>query len=150
MDEFCTSLNDLLVTAFRSVLKLEEQMLARMTTPSLSITEFHLLEMVARAVPEKLTVSEVAQGLSLSMPTITVCVSKLEKKGYLVKSRGVHDGRTVNISLTDKGRRVDRIHHHFHERMVQTIAEDMNEAERAALLSGIIKLNAYFGRAIEK
>lgn len=148
MDAFCTHLNDLLVKAFRAVLKLEEQMLARMSTPSLSIGEFHLIETVGKDDGRSKTISEIARDLSLSLPSVTVAVNKLEKKGFLKKTKGAEDGRTVSISLTELGARLDRVHQHFHERMVQTIAEDMSEEEKAALLKGIAKLNRYFDKTI--
>lgn len=148
MDAFCTHLNDLLIKAYRAVLKLEEQMLARISTPSLSIGEFHLIETVGKDGMKTKTISEIARGLSLSLPSVTVAVNKLEKKGFLRKTKGVEDGRTVSISLTELGERVDREHQRFHERMVQTIAEDMSEEEKAALLKGIARLNRYFDKTI--
>lgn len=148
MDAFCESLNDLLANAFRSVLKIEEQMLRRMSTLSLSISEMHLLEAVGKGDTQGRTVSETAKELSLSLPSVTVAVNKLEKKGLLQKAKAAEDGRSVLLSLTEVGQKVERIHQHFHENMVMGIARDMDETEKAALLKGMVKLNQYFDRKL--
>ncbi len=150
MDAFCESLNELLVNAFRSVLKLEEQTLRGMGAFNLSIGEMHLLEAVGMDGETGRTVSETAKELSLTVPTVTVAVNKLEKKGLLSKTRATDDGRAVILTLTEVGRKVERIHHHFHESMVKNIAGDMDEAEKAALLKGMEKLNLYFDRKLTK
>ncbi len=148
MDVFCQSLNELLVTAFRAVLKLEEQTLRKMDARGLSIGEFHLMESVGAGEGGKRTVTEIAKDLSLTPPSVTVAVNKLEKKGFLLKSRGAEDGRTVTVSLTDQGARINRLHQHFHESMVLEIAHGMSEEEREALLHGISKLNEYFDKKL--
>ena len=148
MDAFCESLNELLVNAFRSVLKIEEQMLRGMGTLSLSISEMHLLEVVGKGDAQCRTVSETAKELSLSLPSVTVAVNKLEKRGLLQKAKATEDGRSVLLSLTDVGQKVERIHRRFHENMVKNIAGDMDETEKAALLKGMAKLNHYFDRKL--
>ena len=150
MDAFCETLNELLVNAFRSVLKLEEQTLRGLGAFNLSISEMHLLEVVGKYGDAGRTVSETAKELDLAVPTVTVAVNKLEKKGLLCKTRASDDGRAVILTLTEVGRKIDRIHHHFHESMVKNIANDMDEAEKAALLHGMGKLNLYFDRKLTK
>lgn len=150
MDAFCESLNELLANAFRSVLKIEEQMLRGMGALKLSITEMHLLEVVGQDAGAGRTVSETAKKLSLTVPTVTVAVNKVEKKGLLRKTKAVDDGRSVILTLTEMGQKVDRIHHHFHENMVRSIAKDMDEVEKAALLKGMRQLNVYFNRKLTK
>lgn len=144
MDAFSLSLNELLMHAFRSVLKIEEQMLRNMGTLHLSIGEMHLLEAVGNGGSQGRTVSETARELSLTLPSVTVAVNKLEKKGLLQKTKAREDKRTVSLLLTEMGKKVNRIHQRFHESMVKSIAVDMDEAEKNALLQGMEKLNLYF------
>jgi DNA-binding MarR family transcriptional regulator len=148
MDAFYESLNRLLIIAFRSVLKLEEQTLRKMTPRGLSISEFHLIECVGEGEGGRRTVTELAKQLSLSLPSVTVAVNKLEGKGFLTKARDSKDGRAVYIALTDLGTRVNRLHQHFHELMIHQIADGMSPAEREALLHGISKLNGYFTKKL--
>lgn len=150
MDAFCENLNELLVNAFRSVLKLEEQMLRSMGTFNLSIGEMHLLEVVGKDGDTGRTVSETAKELALTVPTVTVAANKLEKKGLLCKTRAMDDGRAVILTLSEVGRKIDRIHQRFHENMVKNIANGMDEAEKAALLHAMGKLNLFFDRKLSK
>ena len=144
MDMFCTTLNELLVHAFRSVLRIEEQMLQRMGAFNLSISEMHLLEAIGKGASQGRTVSETAKELSLTLPSVTIAVNKLEKKGLLQKTKTLKDGRSVLLSFTDLGQKIDRIHQHFHKNMVNSIARDMDETEKSALLKAMMKLNLYF------
>jgi Transcriptional regulators len=148
MDVFCHNLNALLMRAFRSVLKIEEQMLSGMGQYQLSINEMHMLEAIANEANQGRTISELAKALSLKMPSITVAVNKLEKKGLLKKERAAEDGRSVLVTLTELGAKLERIHQRFHESMVKNISRDMDEAEKTALLRGMEKLNLYFDKKL--
>lgn len=148
MDAFCQTLNDLLTNAFRSVLKIEEQMISGMGTHKLSISEMHLMEAVHKDGAAGCTISEIAKELSLTLPSVTVAVNKLEKKGLIKKERAAEDGRSVLVTLTETGEKMERVHRHFHENMVKTISRDMDESEKNALIKGMEKLNLYFDRRL--
>lgn len=149
MDEFSSRLNNLLVDTFRSILKVEEQMLQKHLTLNLSISEMHLIESVGKGGDEGLTISSIAEDLSISMPSVTVAINKLQGKGYVEKERSGTDSRMVYVKLTRNGRRVDAVHRHFHETMVEGIAEGLNEEERDTLAGGIDKLNAFFKNKLQ-
>ena len=148
--QFCENLNELLVNAFRPVLKLEEQMLRSMGTSTCPSVKCTCLEVVGKEVIRARTVSETAKELALTVPTVTVAANKLEKKGLLCKTRAMDDGRAVILTLSEVGRKIDRIHQRFHENMVKNIANGMDEAEKAALLHAMGKLNLFFDRKLSK
>ncbi len=144
MEPFAAQLNDLLVDTFRSILKVEEQMLKDHLSLNLSISEMHLIESVGKGGETGITISDIAEDLSISLPSVTVAINKLQAKGYVEKTRGAADSRMVYVKLTRNGRRVDALHGRFHETMVRNITNDMDEEEKAALTRGIVKLNAFF------
>lgn len=144
MDNFSQQLNGLLVDTFRSILKVEEQMLKNHLTLDLSISEMHLIESVGKGGDEGLTISSIAEDLSISLPSVTVAINKLQAKGYVEKTRCGADNRMVYVKLTRNGRRVDAVHRRFHETMVSGIASDLDEQEKQALTKGIVKLNLFF------
>lgn len=74
------SLNQVLVETFRTILKVEEQMLRADGKLNLSISEIHLLEAVAKAGDGGATISEIAAALDIKLSTVTIAVNKLEKK----------------------------------------------------------------------
>ena len=145
---FARELNELLVGAFHSIERFEERSLRSLAGADLSVNEAHVVEAVGRASagrPEGVTVTNLAEALSVRVPTATASVNRLVAKGLLAKERGERDARSVYVRLTRDGRRAYRLHALFHRRMVDAVAGQMTPEERAALASGVQKLKAFFG-----
>lgn len=136
-------LNELLVSAYNGVNKVEDQALKK-TGANLSITEFHILESINKNGEEGRTIGDIAQDLSVTMPTVTVAVSKLEKKGYVLKSRGKKDGRHVYITLTKQGNRMNMAHRYFHKLMIRELFMILTDEEVDILIRTLEKLNHFF------
>ncbi|MDD4773721.1 MAG: MarR family transcriptional regulator [Eubacteriales bacterium] len=136
-------LNELLVSAYNGVNKVEDQALKK-TGANLSITEFHILESINKNGEEGRTIGDIAQDLSVTMPTVTVAVSKLEKKGYVLKSRGKKDGRHVYITLTKQGNRMNMAHRYFHKLMIRELFMILTDEEVDILIRTLEKLNRFF------
>lgn len=149
MDEFSIRLNDLLVETFRSILKVEEQMLRQSNKIDLSISEMHLIESVGKNGNSGSTISDIAEDLSITLPSVTIAINKLVKRGYVQKVKGQNDGRVVYVSLTPLGSRMDSVHKYFHQTMVRNVAKDLAEEEKAAMIKGIDKLNNFFNKKLE-
>ena len=148
MERFSDKLDELLQGAFQFVLKIEEQMLHSMGPVRLSISEIHLLEAVGKAGEGGRSVTELARELSIAPSSVTNAIKKLEAKGFLLRTKGERDARTVWITLTEEGVNANRRHAYFHARMVRNIAKDMQEDEQAVLLHAMEKLNEYFKRQL--
>ena len=93
MDAFAAELNTILVDTFRTIMKIEENTVRKMKNSDLTISEVHVLEAVGKSGNP--SVSDIAQELDISLPSVTVAINKLEKKGYVSKSRCAEDGRQV-------------------------------------------------------
>ena len=143
MKPFEEQLNEVIVDTYRSILRVEENILKRSDQTDLSISEIHMLEAVGKGKDRRRTISELAEGLNITLPSVTVAINKLMKKGYVEKVRGEEDGRIVYVSLTRQGRRIDSAHRYFHESMVRSIIRDMTESEMQALYKGVMKLDAF-------
>ena len=143
MKPFEEQLNEVLVDTYRSILRVEENILKRSDQTDLSISEIHMLEAVGKGKDRRRTISELAEVLNITLPSVTVAINKLMKKGYVEKVRGEEDGRIVYVSLTRQGRRIDSAHRYFHESMVRSIIRDMTESEMQALYKGVMKLDAF-------
>jgi DNA-binding MarR family transcriptional regulator len=144
MDDFSRELNDLLVNTFWSILKVEEKMLKSGSSADLSISELHLIESVGKADAKGRTVSDIAADLEVAIPSVTVAINKLLRRGYLSKCRDENDGRVVYVTMTELGHKMNAAHSYFHKRMVRDISGTMTEEERAVLLVSLSKLNAFF------
>lgn len=149
-DDFTVVLNDILVEVYNNIIKLEEQTLKNNGRLNLSINEMHLLEIVGKYSDTGITISELAQGLGVKRPSVTVAVNKLEKKGYVRKSDCQSDGRVVRVFLTKDGRKVDAYHQYYHRNMVREISSDFTDEEKAHLIKAIKKLNDYFKKSISE
>ena len=104
-------INEILVSLFNSVLKMEERALQDSTSLNLSITEIHTLEAIGTGKPK--TMTQVAGALKISVGTLTVAISKLVKKGYVERSRVSEDRRVVKIWLTEDGKATVEEHQRF-------------------------------------
>ena len=143
MKPFEEQLNEVIVDTYRSILRVEENILKRSDQTDLSISEIHMLEALGKGKDRRRTISELAEVLNITLPSVTVAINKLMKKGYVEKVRGEEDGRIVYVSLTRQGRRIDSAHRYFHESMVRSIIRDMTESEMQALYKGVMKLDTF-------
>ncbi len=143
MKPFEEQLNEVIVDTYRSILRVEENILKRSEQTELCLSEIHMLEAVGKGKDRRRTISELAEVLNITLPSVTVAINKLMKKGYVEKVRGEEDGRIVYVSLTRQGRRIDSAHRYFHESMVRSIIRDMTESEMQALYKGVMKLDAF-------
>lgn len=69
---------------------------------SLYMREVHFL--VSLAEKDQPTMSEMASHLNVTPGAVTQMVSRLEKKGYVIRSKASDDKRQTTVSLTEKGR----------------------------------------------
>ena len=148
MTEFESSLNDLLVDTFNSILKYEEASLRAISGASITIAEAHTIEAISK-LGDSTTVSQIATLLDVAMPTITVAIKKLESKGLVAKVPCVEDRRRFIITLTQAGQKINRAHSIFHKKMVKNVSRNFTDEEKDILLTGIQKLSVFFKGKVE-
>ncbi len=69
----------------------------------LSLSVFELLALMISDKYQTVTMSSLAQGMSVPMSTATGVVDRLVKKGLLERGRSEDDRRVVTVSLTERG-----------------------------------------------
>lgn len=141
MEQFESAFNELLNDTFRSFEKIEHQALKN--KHSLSMSEIHMLEAIGSISKKGAAVSEIAQRLGITLPSVTVTVNKLIQKGFLTKQKSEEDKRSVTIALTKHGLAADRLHRSFHNRMIRGLSGELNDEERMALMNGMGKINSF-------
>ncbi len=142
MAAFAADLNELLVEIYRNIQILEESELKK-SRLNLSIGEIHMIELIAKA-GGGMTVTEIANKLKVTRPSVTVAVNKLVQKGYCEKQRREDDGRAVAVALTKAGRKVEAFHARCHRNMIREVSDDLTENEKAELLRTMSRINTYF------
>ena len=150
MDPFLHELNEMLTTAYRSICKVEEVMLRKLSNGDLSLHEMHMLECIGNHNGQNVTITDLAQDLDITPPSVTAMVKRLENKGFITKSRSGEDARRVCILLTEQGRRAEVAHRLFHRKMVRAITKDLTDTEREAIASGLQKMNAFMEESIRE
>lgn len=149
MEAFNRQLNDLLVDTFKVITKIEEVSIRR-TGCELSVSEVHLLEAVAKAGSEGRSISDIADDLRITLPSVTIAINKLVKKGYVQKVKNSADGRMVFVVLTAEGQKMELVHRYFHKRLVSNLAAGLSEEEKESLYKAMIKMNSFFERRLLK
>lgn len=137
------TLNELLVDLFRDINEIEEKAIrqskqyANMTT-----NDMHVIEAIAIG-PGK-NMSTVAKALNVTMGTLTISVNALVKKGYVARVRSEEDRRVVLVSLTEDGIKAYKHHQKFHDDMIKSVIENLDETEQQVLEKSLQKLNTFF------
>lgn len=136
------TLNEILVSLFNDILDLEQKALISGKFKNISINDMHIIEAIGDKEPKKM--SQIARTLKITVGTLTTAMNSLVNKGYVIREKGEEDRRVVFISLSDLGKEAFNIHSDFHEEMVQSIMEGLDENELYVLTSALKKLSIYF------
>jgi len=111
----------------------------------LHASEIHLIDMAGRFPEESL--SSIALRLGITKGAVSQTVKKLEEKGYLGRSFGEGDNKTVYLRLTDAGKRAFAWHAAYHSlvngRIEQAVAS-LGEKDRQNLLDILSTLEKIF------
>lgn len=86
------------------------------------------------------TGGQIAQSVTLSPPTVTNILDRLEKRGLLIRERSQQDKRRVSLHLTDEGKALlckapEPLQAHFIEKFIA-----MEEWEQSLLLSSMQRI----------
>lgn len=142
MDPRLESLNTLLVETFNAILKVEEQSLRRATKETVTVTELHLLDAVAK--DEQATISSLAAATKVTVSTMTIGINRLEAKQYVERVRETADRRVVRVRLTERGRALAYAHKRFHRRMARAVVDGLPEQEIDVLTRAMENLRDFF------
>lgn len=134
-------INQYLVDIFNRILVIEEMSLKTSQFNDVSLKEMHTIGIIGKY--QQVTPSDIARELMVTLGTVTTSLNKLELKGYIERTRSSVDRRVVYLSLTKKGRLLNRLHAKFHKNMVGHVVADMNEDEMQALLRGLGNLHQF-------
>lgn len=147
-DELDARLNGILVDTFRNILRVEQNMMRSEGKLILSIGEVHCIEAIGKQ--EERTITDIARELDITTATACATVDRLERKGYVTRTRSNGDRRMVHLCLTERGKKVDRIHKGFHRNMIRRIMEGFTQDEAKIMLRGVERLDRFFRSAAHK
>lgn len=109
------------------------------TTPrGLNPTQAQVLVVLKRA-GAGLRLSDIADRLGVSAPTVSVSVSTLERKGLVRKERAAEDARALAVSLTPSGRAEAGRMAAWPDLLLDAVGV-LDEAEEAVFLKALLKV----------
>ncbi len=151
MDTSAEQLSDILLQMYKNVIHLEENAQKNLNSRiNLTVGEIHFLEAVASGGKEGRTISELAELLDITKPSVTVAVNKFEKKGVVERLHSQKDGRSVHVVLTHYGSTINAYYQYFRRRMVKKIHVGLTDQEKEFLVKAFNKINIYFKESLER
>ena len=150
MNPFGKELNALLEKTYQNIGRRENAMVRDLSNGSITIGELHTIERIGWRREAGITVTEIAQEMIVTLPSVTATVKKLEKKGLVTKERSSVDARQVVIRLTDAGRHADVAHRYFHRKMVLSISASIPDEEKPVLLQAMHRINDFFDNRLHE
>ncbi|MFF7157119.1 MarR family transcriptional regulator [Streptomyces sp. NPDC008139] len=96
----------------------------------LSVIQLRLLGVLRDREPG---MRELARHLELDKSSITGLVDRAERRGLVRRTPAPHDGRAVQVSLTDEGRAAARALEADADRRIRALAADLTDEQCAAL-----------------
>ena len=134
-------INDLLVNLFNNLLVIERNSLRATEYKDLTMNEWHVLEQIGLA---KITMTELANQLKITVGTLTTTINRLLKKGYVTRNQAEDDRRFVYIQLTEMGIAAFKEHETFHKNMVKSVVSQLEEEDHDVLVHSLEKLTEFF------
>jgi DNA-binding MarR family transcriptional regulator len=79
-----------------------------------------------------LTLSELARGLHMKAPTVTVIANRLEERGWIKRKRSTEDRRQVHLFLTEAGRENAEVFSRIRRRLNRQMGSGLSKSSIAA------------------
>jgi MarR family transcriptional regulator, organic hydroperoxide resistance regulator len=96
------------------------------------------------------TLSELAERMSVSAPTMSNTITTLEERGWVLRRRSEEDRRVVWIEITPEGiAALDAMQNEVKMRIAQLL-EGLSDEEQATLVNGLTVLRDVFAAALER
>lgn len=135
MKKTLDAVNSLFSSVFYDIIKLEEKFFKKSRFKDISIKEVRTIEAIGLNDIKSMTT--VAKKLNITVGTLTVSISNLQKKGYVIKEKSTKDKRVVTIKLTEKGKALFKAHQKFREKIMQEIILELTKQE-AEIFNGTL------------
>ena len=114
------------------------------TNFSVTLPQFDVLSELERSA-RKMTMSELSRELMVSNGNVTGVIDRLEKNGFVTRTRAEHDRRIQYIELTPKGRSEFNDMARSHESWLDKMVSDLSPDDMASLQTLLLKARSSVG-----
>ena len=108
----------------------------------MTLPQMHTLEVLG--IHGSMRMKELAEAMGVTTGTLTVQVDRLEDRGCVRRLPHESDRRSINVELTDKGRKLFEEHDRLHHRLTQDLIAACPKADREAFLRCLTTMNREF------
>lgn len=137
---------DNIYTLNRIITALDKEPKGYNTEFELYSNEVHTLRFIAEK--EGITQTELSRKMFRTKAATSIMLSKLEKKGFIIRKTDEEDARVTRLYLTEVGKRVERGHVAFDSEKVETWMWDIDYDPKE--LESANKVMEAFAEYIEK
>ena len=142
MENLDAILIEILKKLYSRVIYNEEKILKDMIGETLSLKEFHTLEVIYSAMSNKMnTAGTIANRLGITLGTCTTNVDRLIAKGLVNKVKNDNDRRVVYIELTEKGLQAHLKHIAMHKKAITKAVGKLSLSDKATLMNIVAKMD---------
>ncbi|QNQ80943.1 MarR family winged helix-turn-helix transcriptional regulator [Lactobacillus sp. PV034] len=127
MNKLYKEISDALYNSYYGIERIEQTELKKSKFKDLTPNELHAIDAIG--LHNHLTTSQLAEKLHVTRATISTQVDRLVRKGYVERVRDEKDRRIIRLKLTHRGKLVCRAYHAYHNLMVKSFLENLNEDE---------------------
>lgn len=110
-------------------------------------SEIHMIQAIGSKMGE--TVTELSQSFCITKGGVSQTVSRLVKKGYIIKERKSEYGKEIMLILTDKGKKAFHEHEQNHSKFSDSLfgyMETLSDEE----INGFESILKFVGEHFEK
>lgn len=132
------NLTDMVAGLSRLMGQMEDTAKEQFNLADLTLTQMHYLEVISLLGNPNIT--ELAQELKLTKPTVKVAIDKLIEKEYVFKIQSDEDRRSAHLHLTEKGKLINQMHDYAHKRIAEYIGNKLNSEEQVQLIGLLDKI----------
>ena len=131
----------ILVKLFNDILDYQESALSTSEFKDLTNNEIHVISAIGMNC--KKNMSMIAKELAVTIGTLTISINSLVRKGYVIKERSKKDKRVVLVKLSQRGKEAFIKYEEFHDEMVKSMLENLDDIESDTLMSALQKINTW-------
>lgn len=108
----------------------------------MTLPQMHTLEVLG--IHGSMRMKELAEAMGVTTGTLTVQVDRLEDRQCVRRVPNRSDRRSINVELTDKGRKLFEEHDRLHLRLTEQLVSACPETDRETFLRCLVAMNREF------
>ncbi|MBD5432475.1 MAG: MarR family transcriptional regulator [Lactobacillus sp.] len=141
MNKLYKEISDALYNSYYGIERIEQTELKKSKFKDLTPNELHAIDAIG--LHSHLTTSQLAEKLHVTRATISTQVDRLVRKGYVDRIRDEKDRRIIRLKLTHRGKLVCRAYHAYHNLMVKSFLQNLDENELQTIYRAFTNLEKF-------